>query len=122
MKTISLEISKRLAPYLKNINTNKYYALLKWKKRSYYISSLWIFNKEIWDIKTLTLEEAIDFIKNFSTQITFWFNDKFTNWLFNYIFLKLNNWTNVRINYKWNIIIWIEKMLEYLLDNNLITN
>ena len=120
MKTISFELAKRLAPYIENIDTE------------YKIDENWnIYNdiqNELCDAfdnihryrklyKTLTLEEAIDFILNKNLSIEF-FNRDWERWCWE------NNWDWTYI--KWPFI-WktpldaVEKKLEYLLDNNLLT-
>lgn len=59
MKTISLELSKKLAPYLKGIETEYIYNDMWWiEENKWTDEELNAFNNVY---KTLTLEEAIDF-------------------------------------------------------------
>jgi len=59
-------------------------------------------------------------MKWFCKKIIFWFNDSFPQWLYDYIAVELYEWWSSRINYKWTQLKAIEKLLEYLLDNNLL--
>lgn len=109
-KTINLELSKRLAPYLENIKTSE--TIFIWWKR--------------WEdfIKTLTLEEAIDFLP---FKIILW-NGKYfleiqkrkDKYFIEYVDNRVEKYLSDR-DFSWKSILeWAEKMLEYLLDNNLL--
>jgi len=104
MKTINLELSKRLAPYLENTDTENWY--YKWVFNWGFPYRWQFIQKEY--VKTLTLEESIEFL-----QKHYW------DWIIDlsiYPNKILIEWT-----YKWKtLLIAIEKMLEYLLDNDLL--
>lgn len=121
MKTISLETSKRLD--LKDIET-EYAYFETWNLfnvEEIFWSKSWI---EEWDgfIKTLTLEEAIEFLPEI---IKFnWDKCRFT-------IIKLDLWYMIQIRpemwaWNWASETWktlleaVENMLIYLLDNNLL--
>ena len=104
MKTISLELSKRLneAWVLDNIETKYnwyYHAENDW----YLVERLCHLTTR--GIKTLTLEEAIKILPNFTL-------DKVEN---EYIYY--HKWKHVKSS---NLLEIIEKMLGYLLDNKLL--
>ena len=112
MKTISLELSKKLAPYLDGVKTEYNWCFDdSWE---YFITNS---NKIEW-IKTLTLEEAIEFLPWY-LYLPSLFKDK--------LFLLITKWDGYYIEY-WDYIFkeWktlleaVEKMIEYLLDNNLL--
>jgi len=102
MKTITLELSKRLAPYLENIETEYWYAE-GW--------GIHIYKEKIQDrpdlIKTLTTEEAMDFIlSNLSVE------DSLQLWN-NYFWLFLK-WELVLDLENLPLLEKIEKTLNYL--------
>lgn len=110
MKTINFELSKRLNDLwlLDNIETKTMLVDDRY--------SNWFFNWKYY--KTLTLEEAIEFIlKNVKVE--------FRNMISLQIFFR-KDWIHYCIDWIWEWI-WesqieaIEKILEYLLDNNLLT-
>ncbi len=125
MKTINLELSKRLAHYLKNVDTE--FAIFDKKE--------WKLKQTIWYIKTnkytsyktLTLEEAIEFLPN---EYPWKFKDAV-----NYRLRIERNWEwdkwkcsydrcepcEDACRFEWKTLLEaIEKMLEYLLDNELL--
>lgn len=139
MKTLSLELSKRLAPFLEGVETE--YIYYDWEiYDEYELSSMWDniidFNIEILTIKTLTLEEAIEFLISKSI-------------VFTHICLPLTNDNNhaireinFMVNWElWEQLVWgdkedwyftvevywktlleaIEAMILYLLNANLFT-
>jgi len=127
MKTINFELSKRLTEwlYLDNIETEfKYYKM--WDE--YILLHKTEFYKSDWDnIKTLTLEEAIEFLPIYIKR-KYKFNcEKFNNII---PFSNMKKWDKYWVSYIYNwewyiqysktLLGAIEKMLEYLLDNNLI--
>lgn len=112
MKTLSLETSKRLEPFLENVETE------------YFYSTEWTLNKLLeWDHrylrnKTLTLEEAIEFLPSHHCCKI---ND----------LEQVERLTGNKEDKYWMIIgdIWlywntlleaVEKMIIYLLDNDLL--
>ena len=109
MKTINFELSKRLNDLwlLDDIETEYFYRT--WDNVLY--------NWNPWDwpnwIKTLTLEEAIEFLPD-------WYMVLKNNWKF--IIENLNDYINPL--YKWKhfntLLEAIEDRIEYLLDNNLL--
>lgn len=124
MKTINFELSKRLNDLwlLDNIETQCIYFRHKYFKKWEYILEDFIWNiiydkKNCEDkIKTLTLEEAIEFLwdKYFMQISWWWFNKNIYNIC---IIIKTNN-----IQWEWETLLEaIEKIIEYLLDNNLLT-
>ena len=112
METINFELSKKLNDlwFLDNIDT-KYHLTVSW---------LW-FRVKQWkpeykeDIKTLTLEEVIEFLPPYTK---LW---KDSHWEY-----FIDN-KNIPLSYM-NNLFWktpleaIESMLEYLLENNLLNN
>ncbi len=113
MKTINPELSKRLAPYLEDVETdhvlmeNVFWDYVLWDE-----ISMWTFNPK-WDkYKTLTLEEAIDFMPR-----------DILNWelMFSKYSCRYENalldWNPWLLMFNWKTLLQaIEKMLEYLLD------
>jgi len=105
MKTISLELSKRLAPHLGNIKTEYWYAK-SW--------GVHIYKEDRQDlIKTLTFEESINFIlSNLSVEdvLELWNNYCcfFLKWE---LILELSNFSLLKS---------MERIINYLLDNNLL--
>lgn len=107
MKTINITLSKKLIPYLKNIDTKFYY-------EDWFIIHKWWVDiknyKKLWLIKTLTLEEAIEFIlKKIGVE------DSLQLWN-NYIWFFIK-WELVLELSNFSLLQAIEKILEYLLDN-----
>jgi len=117
MKTLNLELSKKLAPYLEEVETEYNWCFdYNWK---YYIANS---NKIEW-IKTLTLEEAIEFLPKRYKPL--YEKDKY------YVckMVILDTWYCFEIcdEFTWKIdktFCWktlleaIEKMIEHLIDNN----
>ena len=115
MKTINFELSKRLNDLwlLDNMETEYWYEYDNETKNcdiNYFLP----FNKNI-ICKTLTLDESIEFIKNYN------------NTLIDFR-LCINYWEYYIISnckhyyFRWKTFIEaIEKMIEFLLDNNLLT-
>ena len=113
MKTINLELSKRLAPYLENIDT-EYLWHQKWNISTctWYKERLVRKHTQEWrSFKTLTLEEVIEFL----WQLPFSIKLVTLEWWYNLSCQKLPlmiSDTNI---------MWVyEGMLEYLLDNDLL--
>ena len=149
MKTINLELSKRLAPYLKDtayvisdnwtiytsyeiniIDTEDKNSAMYWKWKSYRI-----FNNKVHPVclssdkhyskiyKTLTLEEAIEFIAKQTTEfILHYKKSKIIKNSYNYIFREiLKDWSWWMCLASWDTYLEsVEEMLEFLLDNNLL--
>jgi len=142
MKTINLELSKRLAPYLEDVDTEYSYYFYKddnwkitnsiWKyKHSFVRTKIFYITEEY---KTLTLEEAIEFLPikilkdwvfyKYSIETEeanedevyykrYWIIYYDTSWLYRDKFWNDLPWWNTLLEA-------IEKILEYLLDNNLL--
>jgi len=128
METISLELSKRLAPYLEDVETEFfYYNDVEYDINNYVLldTKEELFKKFLqWhDFKTLTLEEAIEFLQ---TNIA---------WIYDIVSAESTQWNYFECNYykdwpnkdkPFDVVSWktlleaIEKMLEYLLDNDLL--
>lgn len=113
MKTLNFEISKRLNDLwlLDNIETEKVYLVhSEWYDLEDYNHYL------PWDIKTLTTEEAIEFLPKFILEKQNFRDDEWNILLI---------WYNIKY---WDFETWlmkqfifaIEKLLEYLLNNNLL--
>jgi len=120
MKTINLELSKRLAPYLENIETQKY---TDWNFTFYWRTlehqfKLWTENKNNY-YKTLTLEEAIEFLPE---RISGWDLELAMNKTRVAYVMLWDCSPNEMVNYySWKTLLQaIEKMLEYLLNNDLL--
>lgn len=105
MKTINFELSKRLNELwlLNNIET-------EYKLWEYWVFVITWFEPIVWPklYKTLTLEEAIEFLPNWISMQKDWWD---------YIYYY--------VDYIWNFVSSnhieaIEKMIEYLLDNKLL--
>lgn len=113
MKTINFELSKRLNEkwLLDNIETEYIYADI-WLKLEKNL------NNELENtIKTLTFEEVIEFLIDKWFSIKFWKNYKFQSQgvRFEIYLKKIDKYSH------WDTLIEaIEKILEYLLDNNLL--
>jgi len=164
MKTINLELSKRLAPYLKGVETE--YIYFEWKYKAWdnkwYIADELQLIKSKWNKKaikeqylekyddskiiytsTFTLEEAIEFLPVYIDDVNWgWLDEDWEQWSrysdrIYFSFCKEIRNPEEWIIYKWEIkdfysseqldlVVWktpiesIEKMLEYLLDNNLL--
>ena len=110
IKTINIKLSNRLASYLENVKT-KYY-LEDW----FLINEWWVDlknYKNLWLIKTLTFEEAIEFILSSLTN-----EDSLQLW--NKYFCVFIKWNLVLNLSNLSLLQAIEKTLTYLLDNNLL--
>ena len=117
MKTINLELSKRLASYLEDMETEYYLEYTQWA----YLPQNDATFEEWTDIKTLTLEEIIAFLQN--NMIRYDIDVRYTPRINKIIYKEENkeNLTTIETNIMWETLLEaIEKMLEYLLDNNLL--
>jgi len=140
MKTINLELSKRLAPYLEGVETEYFYQEYKryvWDGEVKNWNDWILCNRENatfyehQDIKTLTLEWAIlllpatlsEWSNHYEMTIkrgTAWIN----NYIVSYVYVFDKHKKNLCNKYcEWNesLLVAIEKMLTYLLENNLLT-
>lgn len=127
MKTINFELSKKLSDLwlLDDIQTEYIYTKIDiWFWNINYDIIEWkYFNINDWDIKTLTLEEWIKILPkkiSFEDYDLFLFLDFFDKKLFYWLYSDLDEY-NISFKYKETLLEAIEKMLEYLLDNNLLT-
>ncbi len=116
IKTINIELSKKLEPYLENIETEYRYRIYKYNKTRKTIRL--VKNKlpwDIipWDIKTLKIEEAIEFILSSLTD-----EDSLQLWN-NYICVFIK-WELVLNLSNLSLLQAMEKILEYLFDNDLL--
>jgi len=132
-KTISLELSKRLIPFLKGVETE--YAYVD-RSEEYFIEAsdedkkhkifknIFVLEKvdwEYWEFKTLTLEEAIEFLTDnmWKTSI-----ETLKVWQYTddkHYRVSCNKYEWIIYNWDWKTLLQaIEKMLECLLDNNLL--
>jgi len=137
METINLELSKRLAPYLENEETEYCYIKKTILKKDFFKvvkvdykddeESNYV-GIDYWICKTLTLEEAIEFLpKTFGVRF-----DKdnprtclkiYFIWSWNISYSCTEYIWKCTIELHWKTLLEaIEKMLEYLLDNNLLWN
>lgn len=140
MKTLSFELSKRLneLKLLDNIETKFLYSK-KWKIYDKLETGPYTYGM----IKTLTLEEAIEFLPEKIIDAEWgWINRDWAKWSrwpcniwFNFFkeIRNQNEWIIWKIqikdfdNCELDLVVWktllerIEKMIEYLLDNNLLT-
>ena len=123
-KTISLETSKKLAPHLEGIETE--YFWVKEVNEDKWIIVYWDSEEPITEeeIKTLTLEEAIEILpKSFGKEFQYWnLEIKFNNWnsILRYTsYEKSFDITVYEVTWK-TLLEAIEKMLEYLFDKNLL--
>ncbi len=116
MKTINLELSKRLAPYLESTKT-KYVLTTIWRAtwdselRNAHLETIEKTEDHTpmeLDTKLMNLEEAIEFLPN-GIEI------KKDEWIY-FVFYKDEMYMNTTNK----LILAIESMLEYLLDNNLL--
>jgi len=132
-KTIWIELSKRLAPYLEGVETE--YKYIQTQRGFWDVASCNLYKSsnttKIWKaIKTLNLEEVIEFLPSTLSE---WSNHyemtikRWTTWISNYIVKYVYVFDKHKRNLhsescEWNepLLIAIEKMLEYLLDNNLL--
>jgi len=122
MKTINFELSKRLSDLwlLDNIETEYLYQLLPntkndwWKKEK--LVNNWNWKWRIY--KTLTLEEAIEFLSKYNYEFSIIFKKNKISKKYEY-HIKDMEW-NIWINE--NLFLAIEEWIEYLLDNNLLNN
>jgi hypothetical protein len=116
MQTINLELSKRLSEggYLDNINTeyyldSRYWTILDRDQRQYIEQEYWL--------KTLTLEEAIEFLPkriwNYHLQLNLY-------WDISDIRYVSAGYSLYGIEIE-TLLLAIENMLVYLLDSNLLT-
>ncbi len=124
MKTLNFELCKKLTEKgkLEGVETECYYfhdwKMINWEIAYLILSMDNIFNEEKWDIKAPTLEEALEIlpivIKNYALEIyrcfDWWYNVEYESK--NYEKLKLCHWKT--------LLEAMEKMLEYLLDNDLL--
>jgi len=112
MKTISLELSKKLAPYLEWVETEYIWVHIQWCD-SIIKSDNWL-DEYKYICKTLTLEEAIEFLWNINIRWEqLWIYKKSNwNWIIYYWFGNVYEWET--------LLEAVEKMLEYLLTENLL--
>lgn len=123
MKTISFELSKKLneAWVLDNIETEYFYYLNP--NGDFAIAETKTDNFREWDIKTLTLEEAIEF---FLSKWPSNLNLLFTSFSNNLTIIIICDFNSDKKEMKtihdiiWTKVEAIEKMIKYLLDNNLL--
>lgn len=119
--TISLQTSKRLTPYLEEVDTEFH---ICWNEEYWpytendmeYLTRNNAPVLEFWIFKTLTLEEAIEFLPEFQIE-KYVYEDE--NWK-----IKLNAYQTSCWMYTWNksktLLEAVENMLIYLLDNDLL--
>ena len=108
-KTISLALSKRLEEHFKNIDTEMYYKY-NWEIAEN-IFNEWYLNKINW-FKTLSLEEAIAFLPKYIWQDKLIIEALWSGWQIKY---------NIEIRKAdFKLLEAIEKLLIYLLDNELL--
>jgi hypothetical protein len=125
-KVISLELAKRLAPYLENIETEYFYDN-NWEA---YIYDK--YNKYKLYIKTLTLEEAIEFLPK-QIKVKEYYNSteySIKKWYLQiefiekYMIFYINNKNiseSITKAFYWKTLLEaIQQILTYLLDNNLL--
>lgn len=137
-KTISLELSKKLAPYLKNIEIEYLFNIYidwDWNEKAinlYSNNMLDIYKDPMYykNIKTLTLEEAIEFLP-LKIETDLWpawikYFSEIRNtdeWRIYKCVLSEWGWNNEIDHRTWKTPLEaIEKMLTYILDNNLLPN
>jgi len=129
MKTLSLELSKRLNEwwYLDNIETEYFYwervnCICYWCEDGESVISLHKTENIVMnnlDIKTLTLEEVIEFLPKEIVLKWEWYLCMWKNWV-EYCTFEPSEFINRE---EWEtLLIAIEKMLTYLLDNNLLND
>ena len=125
MKTINFELSKILTKLwlLDNIETEYFYSAnwlyQNWRWWNRDGVEYWWIKYKLYDnekIKTLTLEEAIEFLKQYTKEQNFKIE---TN---DYMNLWSIYWQITPIFREKTLLEAIEKLLEFLLDNNLLTN
>jgi len=143
-KCINLELSKKLAPYLKDVDTEYILQQLPNHNKNWWLKERVVKNWNwVWRMyKTLTLEEAIEFMPYIIDlwEHSYWLEiSKIQKWYhINYSadISEIENWEDEFWNtfetifnsvpYKNLHLFWgtlleaIEKMLEYLLDKNLL--
>jgi len=120
MRTINLELSKKLAPYLKEVDTEYIWVDIQWCIDIIKTNN-WL-DEFDYICKTFTLEEAIEFLpKTVKDWYIYWLQ---INWKSNLEYwIRYNNYAIRKFIYsqRWKTLLEaIEKMLEYLLDNNLL--
>lgn len=127
-----IELLKRLQPLLEEVKTEYvylYYPSEKWSKKRIYNYACKMLIKHHWcyiDYKTLTLEEAIEFLPICinNNYFTSWRTEKW-HWC-SYLekdddeLYILDRGLNTNIYHKETLLQAIEKMLTYLIDNKLI--
>ena len=127
MKTISLELSKRLAPYLQDIDTQVHYRKSELSVNPQSEEDYWYylyggtFQIQFWCIKTLTLEEIIAFLQN--NMIRYDIDVRYTPRINKIIYKEESkeNLTSIETDIMWETLLeTMQKTLEYLLDNNLL--
>jgi len=101
----SIELLKKLAPYLEDMETEFY---LNWCNQLLNNKAWKIYIKETWNplLKTLTLEEAIELLNKVKRKDLEGYFEEFNIKRGDVLFYVLG----------W----WIEQMLNYLIDNNLL--
>lgn len=118
MKTISLETSKKLQPYLKDIETKKVYICHSDGYDLEDYNHYWP-----WDIKTLDVEEAIEFLPDVIdedgvlkslgiSKTAIYYEIYYSN-------NNLHNNTSIYIDEP-ELIEALDKMINHLIDNNLL--
>lgn len=125
MKTINFELSKRLNDLwlLDDIETEYfYYKPYKDKDKWHIWPNSIVYWIDRWDIKTLTLEEAIEFLPKKLEVETISFQEMILFMNKNEIWYYCRDLQDTIINYIWKTLLEaIENMITYLLDNNLLT-
>ena len=123
MKTINFELSKRLNDLwlLDNVET-EYWIEYDNEYHNHYITYYLPFNKNI-ICKTLTLEEAIETLFAWTSIYFRWWRWNWTRWSIDiYSDSIISHLLEDEPEFEWETLLGaIEKMLEYLLDNNLLT-
>lgn len=117
MKTISFELSKRLNDewLLDNIGTMYSYNKSWWLWDSFY--------RRRYIYKTLTLEEAIETLFAWTSIYFRWWRWNWTRWSIDiYSDSIISHLLEDEPEFEWETLLEaVEKMLEYLLNNNLLT-
>lgn len=132
INTINFELSKRLneLKFLDNIETENIYNQYKSHDGTIYTylnepKDMYEWCEPDYTSKTLTLEEAIEFLKKYIwPKITITF-DRTSYYRIEYLqpFLKKTLYHYKSYDFYWDTLLEaIEKMIEYLLNNNLLTN
>lgn len=123
MKTLSLELCKRLEEHLKEKKSEYIYIDDTWYDFAVCENTLkyWLKSADLkwWPFKAPTLEEAIDLLPD-EMASNEWTLTPYFDIVSNNFYYSFDGKYPVGLKVLWTPMLWMEKMLTYLLDNDLL--